>query len=166
MRLIFVALCLGLAACGQTTPATTASTTTSSATAAATTTGTTSGAEAASVWDPTSARSWDRHLLALMPQIDACIAQQPEAREVTYAGERNGGVFVRLRSPHNNFDCGVRDGAASISPRDDALNVDGENAAIFIRGPGENPGGECYQAPEVHDASGNVLGWMIDPQGC
>jgi hypothetical protein len=105
-------------------------------------------------------------LLALLPQIDACIAKQPDAREITYAGARDGGVFVRLSSPQNNFDCSVRGGVAQPSRRDEALTIDGENAAIFIRGPGENPGGECYQAPEVHDANGALVGWMIDPEGC
>jgi hypothetical protein len=105
-------------------------------------------------------------LLALLSQIDACIAKQPDAREVTYAGERDGGVFVRLSSPQNNFDCSVRAGVAQVSRRDEALTIDGENAAIFIRGPGDNPGGECYQAPEVHDAHGALIGWMIDPEGC
>jgi hypothetical protein len=105
-------------------------------------------------------------LLALLPQIDACIAKQPDAREVTYAGERDGGVFVRLSSPQNNFDCSVRAGVAQLSRRDEALTIDGESAAIFIRGPGDNPGGECYQAPEVHDANGALVGWMVDPEGC
>ena len=105
-------------------------------------------------------------MLALLPQIDACVARQPDAREVTYAGERDGGVFVRLSSPQNNFDCSVRAGVAQVSRRDESLVIDGENAAIFIRGPGDNPGGECYQAPEVHDANGAVVGWMVDPEGC
>ena len=114
----------------------------------------------------TQSTAWDRNLIALLPQIDACMAKQPDAREVTYAGERAGGVFVRLSSPQNSFDCIVRSGVAQVLRRDDALSIDGENAAIFIRGPGDNPGGECYQAPEVHDASGALVGWMVDPEGC
>jgi hypothetical protein len=54
----------------------------------------------------------------------------------------------------------------ALGDRDAALVVDGENAAIFERGPGQNPGGECYEAPEVRDANGLLIGWMLDPQGC
>ncbi len=114
----------------------------------------------------TQSSTWDRNLLALLPQIDACIAKQNDAREISYAGERNGAVFVRMSGAQNEFDCTVRGGVAEVSRRNEALTVEGENAAIFVRGPGENPGGECYQAPEVHDANGALVGWMIDPEGC
>jgi hypothetical protein len=160
MRAFVLILGLALAACGQTSAPPQATVT---ATPAAPTPPVT--AKPAVAGAPVSA-AWDHNLLALLPQIDACIAKQPDAREVTYAGERDGGVFVRLSSPRNNFDCSVRGGAAQMSRRDEALAVDGENAAIFIRGPGENPGGECYQAPEVHDANGALVGWMVDPEGC
>ncbi|MBI3437727.1 MAG: hypothetical protein HY054_03570 [Proteobacteria bacterium] len=74
----------------------------------------------------TQSTAWDRDLLALLPEIDACIAKQPDAREVTYAERRGADVFVRLSSPQNNFDCTVRDADARISGRDDALTIDGE----------------------------------------
>ena len=102
--------------------------------------------------------AWDRNLLALLPQIDACIARSPETRYVSFAGERDGGVLVRVRGAENAMDCRVRDGVAQISPRDETVAIDGENAAIFVRGPGENPGGERHQAPEVHSAQGALLG--------
>lgn len=41
-----------------------------------------------------------------------------------------------------------------------------ENPIIFVRAPGQNPGGECYEAPEVHAADGALLGWILDPEGC
>jgi len=149
-----------LTACGQTSaPAPQAAATNA-------TTATTTASPSKPAATSTQSSAWDRNLLALLPQIDACIAKQPDAREITYAGERDGGVLVRLSSPQNNFDCNVRAGSAQVSRRNESLNIDGENAAIFIRGPGENPGGECYQAPEVHDASGALVGWMVDPEGC
>jgi len=62
--------------------------------------------------------------------------------------------------------CIVRGEIASVgTSRGDPL-FDGEDEAIFVRGPGENPGGECYDAPEVRSASGELLGWMMDPMGC
>jgi hypothetical protein len=159
MRALAFVSALALVACGQTGVASPATTTAPPAQAApANAKPVTTGAAESS--------AWDRNLLALLPQIDACVAKQPDAREITYAGERNGGVFVRLSGPQASFDCSVRAGVAQLSPRDEALTIDGENAAIFIRGPGENPGGECYQAPEVRDANGALVGWMIDPEGC
>ncbi len=110
---------------------------------------------------------WDHRLLELMPAIDACVAASPETRWVTYAGERGEGrVIVRMEGEAGPVDCTVANGAASVSPRRDDLNIASENEAIFVRGPGENPGGECYDAPEVRSASGELLGWMADPQGC
>ena len=65
-------------------------------------------------------------------------------------------------------DCVVPDEAsdpasAIILP---ALDDPPADAIQFVRAPGENPGGECYQAPEVRDASGALLGWVLDPEGC
>jgi hypothetical protein len=159
MRIAVFLLAIALAACGSATAPAPATTTSTSVTAGA------ANAKPATQRAQTPT-GWDRNLLALLPQIDACIAKASDAREVTYAGERDGGVFVRLSSPQNNFDCSVHDDVAQVSRRDEALSVDGENSAIFVRGPGENPGGECYQAPEVHDAHGALVGWMIDPEGC
>ncbi len=117
-----------------------------------------------------AAMRWDHQLIALMPQIDACIARSPETRWVTYAGQQaDGNMLVRL-SAGDAFDCTVAPGATpevlSFGARSETLRVASESAAIFVRGPGENPGGECYEAPEVRSASGDLLGWMMDPLGC
>ena len=111
---------------------------------------------------------WDGQLLQLMPKIDACIAAAPEARRVTYVGDDGGGAYVvRLWSQSGGVDCNVSaDGVAQIAPRNDDVRMGGEGEAIFVRGPGRNPGGQCFQAHEVHSASGELLGWMDDPQGC
>jgi hypothetical protein len=110
---------------------------------------------------------WDTHLLSLMPQIDACIAAAPEnERWVRYAGEAAGGdMIVRF----NTVDCTVASGLATqaqVTSRNESLRYAGEGEAIFVRGPGENPGGQCYAAPEVLGEEGELLGWMADPQGC
>mgnify|MGYP002788753536 FL=1 len=117
-----------------------------------------------------AAMRWDHQLIALMPQIDACIARSPETRWVNYAGvQADGNMLVRL-SAGDAFDCTVTPGMTpevmSFGPRSETLTVATEGAAIFVRGPGENPGGECYEAPEVRSADGEVLGWMMDPMGC
>jgi hypothetical protein len=118
---------------------------------------------------------WDVHLIQLLPQIDACIADARGARQVTFAGAYDDLILVRLSGPEHSIDCRIatqrsQNGRASIivetSGREQSLVVEGENEAIFVRGPGENPGGECYEAPEVRDANGSVIGWMLDPQGC
>lgn len=114
-----------------------------------------------------AALRWDNHLLSLLPQIDACIAAAPEnERWVRYAGEGpNGGTIVRLRT----MDCTVASGLstqARVTPRNETVRYAGEGQAIFVRGPGENPGGQCYAAPEVLGEEGELLGWMADPEGC
>jgi hypothetical protein len=113
---------------------------------------------------------WDTRLLELMPYIDACIAKSPETRWVTYAGDTGEALItVRLQSGASSVDCTIPSDDpdnAQVSQRREDLRIAGEGAAIFVRGPGENPGGECYDAPEVRAANGEMLGWMMDPMGC
>src|SRR6185312_175234 len=144
--------------CGQSTPpATTEATVTTPSTAPSKPTTTdaqatdaqaTTSAAQTPVWDAASARSWDRNLLTLMPQIDACLAKSPSTRQISFAGQYRGSVLVRMQG-ETAADCRVANGVATVAPHDDALNVPGDGAALFVRGPGENPGGECYEAPEV-----------------
>ncbi|MDZ4693382.1 hypothetical protein [Terricaulis sp.] len=117
-----------------------------------------------------AAMRWDHQLIALMPQIDACIARSPQTRWVTYAGRQaDGNMLVRL-SGGDASDCTVAPGNSpeviSFGPRSETLVVATEHAALFVRGPGENPGGLCYDAPEVRGADDALLGWMMDPMGC
>ena len=117
-----------------------------------------------------AAMRWDHQLIALMPQIDACIARSPQTRWVSYAGvQADGNILVRL-SGGDAFDCTVAYGSApevmSFGQRSETLRVASDGAALFVRGPGENPGGECYEAPEVRGANDELLGWMMDPMGC
>lgn len=160
MRLIVVATALILAACGATT---TPATTTTVAAAPATTTASATSSQSTPVWDPASAHSWDRNLIALMPQIDACRAQAPYLGVVSYAGRDEEGVLVVMHG-EEIFDCHVSNRRVHIAPH--TSHPPGDGDAEFVRAPGPNPGGECYTAPEVHDANGNVLGWMLDPEGC
>jgi hypothetical protein len=109
---------------------------------------------------------WDKNLLQLMPQIDACLAASPGTRRVNYAGAYENGTLVRMVSDSANVDCRVASGAATVTPRNENVRVPGDGDAIFVRAPGEQPGGECFTAPEVKAADGTLLGWMDDPQGC
>lgn len=112
---------------------------------------------------------WDTHLMELMPYIDACIAKSPETRWVGYARRDRGSVTVRMRGENGDQDCVAAYGnpqSATSQQRSESLRVPGEAVAIFVRGPGAQPGGECYDAPEVRNASGELIGWMADPMGC
>ena len=116
-----------------------------------------------------AAMRWDHQLMALLPQIDACIAQSPQTRVVRYAGSNGEHVLVRLEGENGQVDCNADAGAAphaAIVVRQDEIFAPTEGDAIFMRGPGENPGGECYTAPEVRGADGALIGWMLDPYGC
>lgn len=113
---------------------------------------------------------WDHDLTALLPAIDSCLSLTTDETplRVTYAGrEADGRTLVRMRNADGAYDCrtgGTED--AEIALTDPALRIGGESAAIFLRAPGENPGGQCYQAPEVRGADGTLIGWWDDPEGC
>jgi len=147
MRVIFAAALL-LAACGETT-------TTAEAPAPAAT--------------PVA---WETRLTEMLPYIDACIAKSPETRWVSYAGLLDDeSVVVRIGGAAGEFQCTVSTADPSaanavIAMDDETVAFEGEGSAIFVRGPGENPGGECYQADEVLNANGDVIGWWADPHGC
>jgi hypothetical protein len=101
-----------------------------------------------------------------LPLIDACLALAPDRPVVTINPASN--TTLRLSGEAGDLDCVVPDDAqdpanATVLP---ALNDPPADAIQFIRAPGENPGGECYQAPEVRNASGELIGWTLDPEGC
>jgi hypothetical protein len=101
-----------------------------------------------------------------LPLIDACLALAPDRRVVTINPAANR--TLRLSGEAGELDCVVSADApdpanAAVLP---ALDDPPADAIQFIRAPGENPGGECYQAPEVRSASGELLGWVLDPEGC
>lgn len=122
-----------------------------------------------------AALRWDYHLVAFMPQIDACIARSPQTRWVSYAApQADANVLVRLMGDGSGFDCVASSGNSpsviSFGPNNETLRIATDGAVIFVRAaadnPGENPGGECYEAPEVRSATGELLGWTMDPLGC
>lgn len=112
---------------------------------------------------------WDVHLTEMLPYIDACIATSPDTRQVSYARRDGDLVRVRLQGEVAFKDCSANFGtpqSATTQTMSETLKLPGDGAPIFVRGPGVNPGGVCYDAPEVRDAEGELLGWMLDPEGC
>ncbi len=114
---------------------------------------------------------WGVHILAAMPAIDACLAISETPRDetvVVYAAalaEAGGFVLLRTFGDSPLRACTVTKGAASITPFEGATPP-GTDFDLFVRAPGENPGGACYDAPEVLDADGKSIGWWLDPMGC
>lgn len=115
-------------------------------------------------------RSWGQDILAAIPIIDACLALDANRPPISYAAataKDAGYVILSGSDEHPLQGCVVTGGKAVLAPfPDDSAEPPGTNAEIFVRGPGENPGGECYEAPEVKDADGKLLGWWLDPMGC
>lgn len=150
MRFVIAAAALALAACGETSTPT---------------------EETPPPAAPSPAR-WETRLTEMLPYIDACIAKSPETSWVAYAGMLNEQeVAVRLGGAPGQFVCTVPmanpiAANAAIVPDDETVSFEGEGSAIFVRGPGANPGGECYQAQEVRNADGELIGWWADPDGC
>lgn len=101
-----------------------------------------------------------------LPLIDACLALAPDRRVVTINPASD--ITLRLSGDAGDLDCAVPDddpdpARATVLP---ALNDPPADAILFVRAPGENPGGECYEAPEVRSENGELLGWTLDPEGC
>jgi hypothetical protein len=110
---------------------------------------------------------WDAHLMGFLPRIDACLSASPGTRRVIYAGDGGDGFLVRMQDDTGAYaDCRLGPDGPRVAPRDETRRYASEGDAIFVRAPGENPGGECFEAPEVRDESGALLGWMDDPLGC
>lgn len=99
--------------------------------------------------DPTAPSEDRAEVVSRLPFIDACLALSPEARTVTI--NRDSNFSVQLTGENGTFDCVVPEDApdssnAAILP---ALDEPPAGAIVFVRAPGANPGGECYEAPEV-----------------
>jgi hypothetical protein len=113
-----------------------------------------------------ASQSDSAQVISRLPLIDACLALSPVTPTVTINPSLTSSV--RLSGETGSFDCVVPDDAAdpanaSILP---ALDTAPTDAILFVRAPGANPGGECYEAPEVRDNNGELLGWLLDPEGC
>lgn len=114
-------------------------------------------------------RPWGQDILTALPVIDACLKVAKDNPPVVYAiasGEDAGYALLPGADDKPMDGCTVAAGKASIAPVSDAALPPGAQQEIFVRGPGKNPGGECYEAPEVKDAEGKVIGWWLDPAGC
>lgn len=119
----------------------------------------------------TDTGGWEAHLTEMLPFIDACIARSPDTRTISFAAPTGEAlVTVRLSGPNGDIDCTVPGDDPTptnvvIAPRRAEWQPSGEGA-FFVRGPGDNPGGECYEAPEARAPDGELIGWWLDPEGC
>ncbi len=124
------------------------------------------GQSAAPPHGPAAPSGDSAEIISRLPLIDACLALSPETR--TFTINRDSNFSVRLSGENGSFDCVVPDDApdlanAAVLP---ALDDPPAGAILFVRAPGANPGGECYEAPEVRNDKGELLGWLLDPDGC
>lgn len=114
-------------------------------------------------------RPWGEDILAALPVIDACLKDAKEFPAILFAAASapDAGVVLRAGTEAGLLNaCTVTAGKATTMPFAGEDFPPGTEREIFVRGPGENPGGECYDAPEVMDAEGRLVGWWLDPEGC
>jgi uncharacterized membrane protein len=114
-------------------------------------------------------RPWSSLIVALEPQVSACLSVSPDSALSYLRANDDGGAFMRVRgSTGAETDCTMVAGgtAPQTMPANPSQRYPGEMDVLFYPAPGEQPGGECYAAPEVRDSSGRVLGWLADPNGC
>ncbi len=114
-------------------------------------------------------RPWSSQIVALEPQVSACLRVSPDSALTYLRANDDGGAFMRVRgSTGAETECTMVGGgtAPQTMPANPGVRYPGEMDVMFYPAPGEQPGGECYAAPEVKDASGRVLGWLADPNGC
>lgn len=114
-------------------------------------------------------RPWGQDILTALPIIDACMkSDSAEAHAILYAAASapDTGFLLMPAGDGDTHACTVKGGEVTAGSHVGDATPAGTGAEMFIRGPGENPGGECYEASEVKDADGNVVGWWFDPEGC
>ncbi len=114
-------------------------------------------------------RPWGQDILAALPVIDACLKGEGEdPHVVTYAAASapDTGFLLMPGGDGDVHACTVSGGVVSAGSHEGDAVPAGTDAELFVRAPGQNPGGECYEAPEVKDADGNLIGWWLDPEGC
>lgn len=115
-------------------------------------------------------RRWDNDLLAFLPQIDACLARAKSKGPVSIAAQTVAGVIVRVPGGEaGTYECLFPEGMTEPSRAGivaDPAAIVGEWDPSFYRAPGEDPGGECFAAPEVKAADGTLIGWILPNEPC
>jgi uncharacterized membrane protein len=114
-------------------------------------------------------RPWTTQIVALLPQVRSCLRLSPGEASVSYLrNDGEGAAFMRIVGETGaELDCTIVAGGTNpqtMPPQ--GARYPGEQDALFFPAPGQNPGGECYAAPEVRDGDGAVVGWLADPTGC
>ena len=116
-------------------------------------------------------RPWTTQIAALAPAVRACLSVSPGRSAVSYLrADGNNLAFMRVVGETGaEVDCTAAltgEGAPQVQPVTGPRGYPGERDALFYPAPGDNPGGECYVAPEVRSESGELLGWLALPDGC
>jgi uncharacterized membrane protein len=114
-------------------------------------------------------RPWTTHIVALLPAVRSCLRLSPGEASVSYLrNDGEGAAFMRIVGETGaELDCTLVAGGSNPQTMPaNPVRYAGERDALFFPAPGQNPGGECYAAPEVKDANGAVVGWLADPAGC
>ncbi len=130
---------------------------------------TVTGGEQAGTYKGCAYELWTNHLLELLPQIDICLKEAKSRGAVLIAARSEGMTTVRIGKEDTIFQCTIPDGAAKPEKAglvNDSIPLLAEGNPMFFRAPGKNPGGECFDAPEVHDDKGNLIGWTMVNEDC
>ncbi len=115
-------------------------------------------------------RPWTTHIVALLPAVRSCLRLSPGEASISYLrNDGDGAAFMRVvGETGTELDCTMV--AGGTNPQTMPANPSrfpGERDALFYPSPGQDPGGECYAAPEVRDGAGAVVGWLAEPvAGC
>ncbi len=110
---------------------------------------------------------WSRHLLELLPAIEACIAKTPGSspRVAKAWSVGNGSVGVRTSNAQAaNFEC-LTSARGSVVELFTALTGEAPRAhdgwsPLFTPSGQHPPAGECYQHERVVAAGGALIGWL------
>ena len=110
---------------------------------------------------------WSRHLLTLLPAIEACLAATPgSSPRAVKAWSINGGrVGVRTwSSAAAGFECIATAEGSVLQPltplKAEALGLHDSWSPLFAL-PGQGPPtGECYRHERVVGADGELIGWL------
>jgi uncharacterized membrane protein len=111
-------------------------------------------------------RPWRDDVRAFIPAIDACMAKAPVRMPVTHVAQDGKSQRVRLTAsgPEERYDCVYENGIAKLARA--TRELPGDRQVMFVRAPGEDPGGACAASTPVTNEKGEMLGWIVPNEPC